>query len=59
MWSTHKHTYTKMDKRQSSTPGIMDLGTAIEIPPFRVHLGGNTFHPGEQSENQIDFGMFA
>lgn len=48
-----------MDKRQGSIPGFMDLGTAIKIPFFRVHLGGNTFHPGEQSENQIDFGMFA
>lgn len=48
-----------MDKRQSSIPGFMDLGRAIEIPFFGVHLGGNTFHPGEQSENQIDFGMFA
>lgn len=57
MWSTHKH--KKMDKRQGSIPGFMDLGTAIKIPFFRVHLGGNTFHPGEQSENQIDFGMFA
>lgn len=57
MWSTHKH--KKMDKRQSSIPGFMDLGRAIEIPFFGVHLGGNTFHPGEQSENQIDFGMFA
>jgi hypothetical protein len=48
-----------MGKRHSSIPGFIDLGTAIEIPFFRVHLGGNTFHPGEQSENQIDFGMFA
>lgn len=25
----------------------------IEIPLFRVHLGGNTFHSGEQSESQV------
>lgn len=37
----------------------MGLGRAIEIPLFRVHLGGDTLHLKEQSENQIDFGKFA
>lgn len=46
-----QHGTHKTGKRHSFMKAFMDLGTAMEIPLFRVHLGSYTLCPGEQSEN--------